>query len=66
MSVPSESLIRWVLFRLMATSVPVLYFMFGVGGFLPLADDALKGVMAGNFVIAVTSHTSANPEAGAR
>lgn len=32
----NESAIKWVLFCLMAATVPVLYFMFVVGGFLPL------------------------------
>lgn len=32
----SESTIKWVLFCLMAATVPVLYFMFVIGGNLPL------------------------------
>ena len=32
----AERLIKWVLFCLMACTVPVLYYMFVVGGFLPL------------------------------
>ena len=35
---------KWVLFCLMATTVPVLYFMFVVGGFLPLIAIAWMGV----------------------
>ena len=31
---------KWVLFGLMATTVPVLYYMFVVGGFLPLVAIA--------------------------
>lgn len=32
----SASAIKWVLFGLMAATVPALYFMFVIGGFLPL------------------------------
>jgi hypothetical protein len=38
---------KWVLFCLMATTVPVLYYMFVVGGFLPLiaiAAMSFRGV----------------------
>ena len=33
---PGDTVIKWVLFGLMASTVPVLYFMFVIGGFLPL------------------------------
>ena len=49
--------IKWVLFCLMVTTVPVLYFMFGVGGFLPLvaiAAMSLTGVWG--FVLFNTVH----------
>jgi hypothetical protein len=32
----SENTIKWILFGLMCATVPVLYFMFVIGGFLPL------------------------------
>jgi len=32
----SENTIKWILFGLMGATVPVLYFMFVIGGFLPL------------------------------
>lgn len=32
----SESAIKWLLFCLMAATLPVIYFMFVIGGFLPL------------------------------
>ncbi len=32
----SENTIKWILFCLMFVTVPVLYFMFVIGGFLPL------------------------------
>jgi hypothetical protein len=31
-----ENLIKWTLFSFMATTVPVFYYMFVVGGFVPL------------------------------
>jgi len=33
---PDEKTMKWVLFCLMAATVPVIYFMFVVGGLLPL------------------------------
>ena len=32
----NENPIKWILFCLMCATVPVLYFMFVIGGFLPL------------------------------
>ena len=32
----NENTIKWILFGLMCATVPVLYFMFVIGGFLPL------------------------------
>jgi hypothetical protein len=36
----SEKAIRWTLFCLMAATLPVLYFMFVIAGFLPLIEIA--------------------------
>ena len=36
----SERVIHWLLFLLMAATLPVLYFMFVIAGFLPLVEIA--------------------------
>lgn len=44
----SESKIKWLLFFTMAATVPVLYYLFVVGGFLPLLMILISTLLAPN------------------
>jgi len=59
----AASRIKWVLFCLMVTTVPVLYFMFVIGGFLPLIAIAASVITSLTRSICIASSIACSPMA---
>jgi hypothetical protein len=52
----SERKIKWTLFGAMSFSLPVIYFLYLTGGFLPLVSIVAAGLQNGFFALAAVVH----------